>query len=309
MAEVYPSTPPLLCGHCQAPLRTGAEFCTKCGTRVLTRPGTPPAKKKRNWKLIGGVIAGTLVLMCVCLSGLTVYGMRINAAATATAEALVVANAPTVQPTSEPTQMMAPTATVAPSPTVEPTPAPEPTDVPTAEPTVAPTAEPTVAPTNTSIAPTATVLVPTVEIPTIVVPTVAPEAGLSSEARAYFGEAGPILSDYGDAIGTLGQLSTNAGQDSQLMLSGEWKLDVAVVLAELSIAGDRLGDLDAGGSEAQPIDDLLQQIADETGPLVTDYAEGVDEFDAEKFGSAATRMRTVAGLIGEVQGEMVKFEP
>lgn len=102
-------------------------------------PVPPAPKKGRNWRLIGGIALGVVVLMCACLIPITRSGMRINASRTATAEAVALANAPTattmptVPPTAEPTATLPPepTATASPTATAAPTDTPEPTAPPT----------------------------------------------------------------------------------------------------------------------------------------------------------------------------------
>lgn|GEM_PF-7050216 len=98
----------------------------------------PPAKKGRNWKLIGGVVAGTLVLMCACLAFAANSGS--NTLASQTATALALGAVAVLEPTGEATVGVAAEAP-------EPTEAPAPTDVP--EPTGTPEPTPTDAPTNT----------------------------------------------------------------------------------------------------------------------------------------------------------------
>lgn len=109
---------------------------------------TQPPAKKRNWKLIGGIVAGTLVLMCACVGGLASYGGRIQARQTATAQALGVVNQESTVGTSAAIVMAdapTPTAALVPTDTPEPTEAPEPT------PTVADVAaRPTTVPTPAS---------------------------------------------------------------------------------------------------------------------------------------------------------------
>jgi len=179
------------------------------------------------------------------------------------------------------------------------------TDVPVPTATSEPT--PTEAPTNTVAPPT--IVVPTVEVPTLVAPTVAPETGLSDEARAYFGEASPIMTDYGAALTRFGELNTRAGDEPALMLGTDWKVDMAVVLVELQDAGTRMAALDAGGSEVQPVDDLLQQVADETDLMTADYTEGIDELNTDKIASAATRLGTINRLVQEANTELQAILP
>lgn len=137
-------------------------------------PAQSPGKKGRNWKLIGAIIGGTVVLMCVCLGGITNYGMRINAERTATAQAFMLANAPT--PTIEPTD--APTV----EPTVGSTPIPIPTNIP---PTDTPAPVPTVAPP--------TDVPPTTEPTPIPEPTTPPDPGaaMTIAIREAYGSPQP----------------------------------------------------------------------------------------------------------------------
>lgn len=117
---------------------------------------TPDApKKKRNWKLIGGVIAGCFVLMCACLVPITRSGMRLNAAATATAEAVALANVPTALPTPTNAPTAEPSATLPPEPTatIAPTDTPAPTNTPEPTATEAPTVPPTDTPEPTATEP------------------------------------------------------------------------------------------------------------------------------------------------------------
>lgn len=93
------------------------------------------------------------------------------------------------------------------------------------------------------------------------------------------------------------------------MLGTDWKVDMAVVLAELRDAGTRLGALDAGGSEVQPVDDLLQQVADETAPMTADYTEGVDEMNTDKIASSVGRLGTISRLIQEANTELQAILP
>ena len=132
---------------------------------------------------------------------------------------------------------------------------------------------------------------------------------MSREVRAYFAEAAPIISDYGEALSDLGALSDRAGKEPALILSNDWKNEMTVALAELRDAASRIDSLDAGGSEAQPLDDLLQQKADETEPMTVEFTQGLDEMNIGKLVSGAARMKTIGGLIGDMQKELAKPFP
>ena len=252
----------------------------------------PVPAKKRKWKLIGGIVAGTIVLMCACLAAAANSGNKIIASQTATAQTAAIASAPTSEPTVPPEPTSLPTATSAP----EPTAAPEP--VPTEEPTPVPTE-----------APTNTIIPPTIVAPAVTLSTVEPRVGLSREALTYFAEAAPIISDYGEALSDLGALSDRAGKEPALILSNDWKNNMTVALAELRDAANRIDTLDAGGSEAQPLDDLLQQIADETEPMTVDFTQGLNEMNIGKLLSGAARVKPIGGLIGDMQKELARLFP
>lgn len=121
-------------------------------------PVPPAPKKARNWRLIGGVALGCIVLMCACVLSVANYGNRSIARETATAEAIALANAPTativptLAPTGEPTPTDVPTPTAPPLPTATaaPTETPEPTDSPA--PTATPESTATTGPTAVSLA-------------------------------------------------------------------------------------------------------------------------------------------------------------
>ena len=73
MAEVYPAppAPSLFCGRCQVPLPPDAEFCAKCGTRVLKRspgwvtdnakPKAQPTRGRCFLLIIGGLVVALIV--------------------------------------------------------------------------------------------------------------------------------------------------------------------------------------------------------------------------------------------------------
>ena len=181
----------------------------------------------------------------------------------------------------------APNASVVPTSTVEATAAPATTEAP------ADTPEPALPTVSVTSAPEAT-------LPPDALPT--PE--LSDQANAYVADASNLLQTYDEWITALETQSAAAQQDPGLVRDEEWKQEGVVALVALRIAAARLSQLDAGGSEAQPLADLAGQIVDETEPMATQFSAGLDEADADRIASALPHLQKIRQWIDEARTEL-----
>ncbi len=185
----------------------------------------------------------------------------------------------------------APNASVVPTSTVEATAAPATTEAPADTPEAA---LPTVSVTS----------VPEATLPPDALPT--PE--LSDQANAYVADASNLLQTYDEWITTLETQSAAAQQDPGLVRDEEWKQEGVVALVAIRIAAARLSQLDAGGSEAQPLADLAEQIVGETGPMATQFSAGLDQVDAGKIASASTQLQQIRRWLDEARAELNKLQ-
>lgn len=181
----------------------------------------------------------------------------------------------------------APSANLVPASTVEATVAPVPTDAPAGTP------EPALPTVSVTSAPEAT-------LP----PDALPTPALSDQANAYVADASNLLQTYDEWITTLETQSVAAQQDPGLVRDDEWKQAGVVALVAIRIAAARLSQLDAGGSEAQPLADLAEQIVDETGPMATQFSAGLEEADANRIASALPHLQKIRQWIDEARTEL-----
>jgi len=194
---------------------------------------------------------------------------------TALALALAACAAPNANvPTSTVEGTAAPVTTVAPADTLEP-------------------AIPTVSGTST----------PETMLPLDALPN--PE--LSDQANAYLADASNLLQTYDEWTATLEIQSAAARQDPEVVRDEQWKQEGVVALVALRIAAARWDQLDAGGSEARPLDDLAGQIIDETGPMAIQWSAGIDEADAGKIASASTQLQQIRQWLDQARTELNKL--
>jgi hypothetical protein len=132
------------------------------------------------------------------------------------------------------------------------------------------------------------------------------QATPSPDARRHVAAALEPMREYRDALQRLDELSSRADQDPQRMLSDAWRRDAAQALTRLRAAGRQLGALNASTVETRPLDDLLQRIADETGPMVTEYTEGIEWMDRGKTMSASARLHRIRGWLDEAEANLAR---
>jgi hypothetical protein len=165
--------------------------------------------------------------------------------------------------TADPAPTVAAVEAIPTEPPVEPTALPEPTDTPVPIPTDAPV--PTVVPTEAA-------------------------AGETAEELAYRLSVIDIAGQFEEGLGGLGAQSTAAGETPSLMFDEDWKIATAVYLASISVASDRVRELDPP-AKFQAVHDELLIAAGHFDTMTTLYAEGVDEVSADKLGLALESMQ------------------
>ena len=98
-----------------------------------------------------------------------------------------------------------------------------------------------------------------------------------------------VLAPYVEGLEQVSELSGEASASPLLMLNDEWRLDMAVALATISIANDALREFDVP-DDMQDAHSALLDAASELDVMVELMAEGIDEIDANKIVLASEAM-------------------
>ena len=110
------------------------------------------------------------------------------------------------------------------------------------------------------------------------VPTPVVQECPTPEETLYFEVVQEHLLASGESMGSIGRLSTNAGNDLSLLFNENWKLEVAIALALLITTADAIEAM-APPDSARSIHQDLIQVADHQRKAAVLFAQGVDTFD------------------------------
>lgn len=117
-----------------------------------------------------------------------------------------------------------------------------------------------------------------------------PTVAVTAAESAYLAAILNILGDLSQAMTALGEHSTAAGANPQLLLDDDWKLKAAVYLATIQVDGDRIRALTPPLRYADVHAELLTAVGhyDNTAKF---YAQGVDEINSTKLDQGIQSMQ------------------
>lgn len=124
---------------------------------------------------------------------------------------------------------------------------------------------------------------------------------MSAEGAAYLLKIAPITDDIAAAIGNIAELSQEASENAAVITSGDWKLRIAVEMAALKIAANRLRDLPSAPAGLERVGDKARAIASELDLIVANFTAGVDELDTDKITAAGEAMQRASALAVEMR--------
>ena len=116
-----------------------------------------------------------------------------------------------------------------------------------------------------------------------------PTANEEAIVAIYVDGVVSIANTYGSAFDQIGDLFTAAGSTPTLILTDDWKIQVAVQLALLQAAGNDVRNLQAPPS-MQPVQEAFLKAARYYDSATVLIAEGIDDLDAQKLSQAIEQM-------------------
>lgn len=124
--------------------------------------------------------------------------------------------------------------------------------------------------------------------------------------RAYMSEVAEIGRQYGDAFTEFSGLTDKASQDSSLLLDDDWKGEVTVALATVTLLNNQIQALDPPGLFADAHEELLD-AAKHYDKFVSLFAEGIDDLDTDKMSLARKELSLGNESINNVTAEIKRI--
>lgn len=143
---------------------------------------------------------------------------------------------------------------------------------------------------ETSAVATSTVPAKTTSTATAAPPPAPVPAGLTEAEKAYRDSILDLGSQYATAFEDIGTLSTQAGENSYMLIDETWKMEMAVALATVTVLDGQIAAL-SPPERFTPAHSHLLSASTHFDQMVALMAAGIDEIDDEKIYLAMAEMQ------------------
>ncbi len=185
--------------------------------------------------------------------------------------------------------------------------APTPTARPTKTPQVTATPQPTNTPRPTNTRPP-TATIDATAIANARATTVAAVTEEAAVEIAYRAEVVDIMDSYYQALVGLAVQSDAAGEEPMLVLNDGWRAETATHLRAINETGGRLNQLKPP-EKFRDVHDDLKDAAWHLNLAVMNYADGVEELDAGKFGMARANIVMAQEALQSATDKLMRIAP
>ncbi len=277
-------------------------------------------QKRTLFIIVGGVVALVILACLGCFALSWIVSLSPTVKATVTARAIANATT-TMQAIAKATEAARPTNTPSPTDTPTPTNTPVPSSTPTPTNTLDPktataqaianknataTAQAIQARQGTATAQTATAEARVAKNATS---TAQAMESLRATAIAYTSEVAVRTIAYKKALDECNELNQEMANRPALLLDDSWKYDIAIALASLQIAGEKLAGIRQVPPAFAEANRWLQKVDQETKLFVNNYARGVDNLNSTYIDYAVVNMQNITVYIKRATEEIEKAMP
>jgi len=126
--------------------------------------------------------------------------------------------------------------------------------------------------------------------------------------REYLLWAGTVIGGLHNPIGIVSEQSSLAGADPTVILDDDWILRTATALAMFRVTADEIRSREDVPVEASDLHSKMLELAGALDTVATNYAAGVDNFDANRLEQAIGGMQRIGQLATEMTAEVDRLQ-